>query len=152
MDERGGAEGEGDDGDGDGRRQAELDREEDEEETKCKAAIEVEKRVYKGSFQVLRTCTRTSSSGGKTLTGPSNVVTLWTLFPGALLVVPHQNALANKATTAKLFRRDRVLFFRVRLVKEILVRSSSASAVQHLATFPMPGLYLLPPHTGVEGA
>lgn len=42
-------------GDGNSRRQTELDEEEDEEETKCKAAIEVEKRVYKGSFQV-RTC------------------------------------------------------------------------------------------------
>lgn len=39
--------------DGSNRRQgAELDEEDDEEETKCKAAIEVEKRVYKGSFQV----------------------------------------------------------------------------------------------------
>lgn len=44
--------GEDDTGDGNSRRQVELDQEEDEEETKCKAAIEVEKRVYKGSFQV----------------------------------------------------------------------------------------------------
>lgn len=40
-----------DGGDRNSRRQMGLD-EEDEEETKCKAAIEVEKRVYKGSFQV----------------------------------------------------------------------------------------------------
>lgn len=44
--------GDDDTGDGSSRRQMELDEEEDEEEAKCKAAIEVEKRVYKGSFQV----------------------------------------------------------------------------------------------------
>eukprot|EP00752_Nemacystus_decipiens_P017437 g15631.t1 len=46
----------GDDNTGDeaDRRRMELDEEEDEEEARCKAAIEVEKRVYKGSFQELR--------------------------------------------------------------------------------------------------
>eukprot|EP00752_Nemacystus_decipiens_P012060 g10691.t1 len=45
----------GDDNTGDeaDRRRMELDEEEDEEEARCKAAIEVEKRVYKGSFQEL---------------------------------------------------------------------------------------------------
>ncbi|CBN76877.1 conserved unknown protein [Ectocarpus siliculosus] len=44
----------GDDEDRNSRPQVGLGEEEDEEETKCKAAIEVEKRVYKGSFQELR--------------------------------------------------------------------------------------------------
>ncbi|CAM9586109.1 unnamed protein product [Scytosiphon promiscuus] len=49
----GGRRGDGEDDDDD-ERQMDLDEKEDEEETKCKAAIEVEKRVYKGSFQELR--------------------------------------------------------------------------------------------------
>ncbi|CAM9722589.1 unnamed protein product [Ectocarpus sp. 13 AM-2016] len=44
----------GDDEDRNSRPQVGLGEEEDEEETKCKAAMEVEKRVYKGSFQELR--------------------------------------------------------------------------------------------------
>lgn len=42
----------GDDEDRNSRPHIGLGEEEHEEETKCKAAIEVEKRVYKGSFQV----------------------------------------------------------------------------------------------------
>lgn len=53
MEEGSRVEGDDDMGDENSRRQMELDdSEEGEEETKCKAAIEVEKRVYKGSFQV----------------------------------------------------------------------------------------------------
>ena len=53
MDE-GGKSGDSSEGDSGGKehgRQSERD-EEGEEEAKCKAAIEVEKKVYKGSFQV----------------------------------------------------------------------------------------------------
>lgn len=53
MDEggKGGDSSEGDGGGNEHGRQSERD-EEGEEEAKCKAAIEVEKKVYKGSFQV----------------------------------------------------------------------------------------------------
>lgn len=44
-------EGSGEDEGGDGER---LIGEDEEEEAKCKAAIEVEKRVYRDSFQELR--------------------------------------------------------------------------------------------------
>ena len=53
MDEGGksGDASEGDSGENEHGRQSERG-EEGEEEIKCKAAIEVEKKVYKGSFQV----------------------------------------------------------------------------------------------------
>lgn len=54
----------GDDEDRNSRPQVGLGEEEDEEETKCKAAIEVEKRVYKGSFQV---CSNAPSGGAQML-------------------------------------------------------------------------------------
>lgn len=50
---KGGDETEGGRGGIENDRQSERDEEGEEEEAKCKAAIEVEKKVYKGSFQVI---------------------------------------------------------------------------------------------------